>query len=129
MNTREMASEYRLSHWARILRDRSESGLSVKEYCKSAGFHENSFYYWQRKLREAAFEHMTEVQTGSCEMNLCAPSFAEVRLKEPTAGPALPETTQANQITVTLGELRITTDSTYPTDKLAELLRRLIRPC
>ena len=44
MNTREMASEYRLSHWARILRDRSESGLSVKEYCKSAGFHENSFY-------------------------------------------------------------------------------------
>ena len=129
MNTREIASEYRLSHWARIVRERSESDLSVKEYCKSAGFHKNSFYYWQRKLRETACEHFAEIKTGTCRTNLNAPSFTEIRLKGPTTGSALPETTQANQIIITLGELRITTDSTYPTGKLAELLRGLIQAC
>jgi len=58
MNTREVAKEYRLSHWAEVLRERSASGLSVKEFCKSAGFHENIYYYWQRKLREAACEEL-----------------------------------------------------------------------
>jgi len=58
MNTREIAKEYRLSHWAEVVRERRASGLSVKEYCKTGGFHENNYYYWQRKLREAACEEL-----------------------------------------------------------------------
>ena len=54
MNTRDIAEEYRLTHWAQIMRERQESELSIKAYCKQQGFHENVYYYWQRKLREAA---------------------------------------------------------------------------
>jgi putative transposase len=56
MNTRAIAAEYRLSHWAKIMQDRNESGMSIKEYCKTAGFHENKYYYWQRKLRALAYQ-------------------------------------------------------------------------
>ncbi len=49
MNTREIAVEYRLMYWAQILRERSKSGLSIKAFCKSKGFHENVNYYWQNK--------------------------------------------------------------------------------
>ena len=54
MNTRQIAEEYRLAHWAGILQERKESGLSVKVFCEKAGFHQNIYFYWQRKLREAA---------------------------------------------------------------------------
>jgi putative transposase len=54
MNTREVANEYRLSRWAGIMQERKESGQSVAKFCETAGFHENTYYYWQRKLREAA---------------------------------------------------------------------------
>ena len=54
MNTREIAVEYRLAHWAEIMRERQESGLSIKAYCESIGIHQNVYFYWQRKLREAA---------------------------------------------------------------------------
>ena len=54
MNTREIAEEYRLSHWAGVVRERQESGLSIKAFCEKAGFHQNIYFYWQRKLREAA---------------------------------------------------------------------------
>jgi transposase-like protein len=52
-DTRKIAAEYRLSHWAQIIRRQKESGRSIKEFCETAGFHQNSFFYWQRKLRDA----------------------------------------------------------------------------
>ena len=54
MNTREIAEEYRLSHWSEKMRERQELGLSIKAYCEQQGFHENVYYYWQRKLLKAA---------------------------------------------------------------------------
>ncbi len=56
MNTKEIATEYRLTHWAGIMRERSERGLIIRDYCKQSGFHENVYYYCQRKLKEAGAE-------------------------------------------------------------------------
>ena len=67
MNTWDIAAEYRLSHWAGIVRERAEKGVSVRLYCREAGIHENTYFYWQRKLREAAC-------TGLRDGNLPSPS-------------------------------------------------------
>jgi putative transposase len=58
MNTRKITQEYRLAHWAGIVRDRIESGLNIREFCDREGICENTYYYWQRKLRESACEEM-----------------------------------------------------------------------
>lgn len=63
MTTKEIATEYRLTHWAGIMRERIESGQSIRAYCKQAGFHENIYYYWQRKLREAGAEIIKSSQS------------------------------------------------------------------
>ena len=70
MNTREIAAEYRLSHWAQVMRERSESGLSIKAFCENAGFHENIYYYWQRKLRESACERVAGFQDEATHTRL-----------------------------------------------------------
>ena len=57
-NTRYIAEEFRLSHWAAIMRERQESGLSIKAFCESRGFHTNVYFYWQRKLRAAACQEL-----------------------------------------------------------------------
>lgn len=54
MNTRSVAAEYRLAHWAKVIQERADRGLSIRAYCEESGMHENTYYYWQRKLREAA---------------------------------------------------------------------------
>jgi len=56
MNTNEIAKEYRLAHWAQLMQERKEKGLSIKAFCLAEGFHENVYFYWQRKLREASCE-------------------------------------------------------------------------
>jgi transposase-like protein len=65
MNTRKIASEYRLSHWSDIVRKRTEIGCTVKAFCESEGIHPNSYYYWQRKLRESVCESISASDTSS----------------------------------------------------------------
>ena len=43
MNTKDIAAEYRLSHWAQVVQDRVEKGISIRLYCKEAGIHENTY--------------------------------------------------------------------------------------
>jgi len=62
-NTREMAAEYRLAHWAQVMQERNESGMSIKAYCESVGLHQNVYHYWQRKLRVAAMATHAEGET------------------------------------------------------------------
>jgi len=54
VNTRDIAADYRLAHWARIMQERVDRKLSIRAYCEETGIHENTYFYWQKKLREAA---------------------------------------------------------------------------
>ena len=127
MNTRKVAAEFRLSYWAQIMNKRQESGLSVKAFCENAGFHENIYYYWQRKLREAACEEISKIkkeETGS----LVPAKFVEVKAKEEPATPTL-IVDDPSQLRIEIGRIQIKADSGYPIGKLAELLREVTRSC
>ena len=54
MDVRQATAEHRLSHWSEVIKERQESGLTVKAYCESIGIHTNIYYYWQKKLRAKA---------------------------------------------------------------------------
>lgn len=127
MNTREKAEEYRLSHWAGIIRERKASGKSIRAYCRQSGIHENVYYYWQRKLRETACEGLAigeRPQTPApagwalCTLESRLPVIAE------QGEPAPPK-----QLTAEVNGVRITVNSGYPVEQLAELLRELVKSC
>ena len=65
MDTREVATEYRLAQWAQTIQARVQSGQSIKEFCASAGISRNAYFYWQRKLREGACAELAGKGTGS----------------------------------------------------------------
>jgi len=126
MNTREIATEYRLTHWAGIMCERKESGLSVKAFCENAGIHENAYYYWQKKLREAACGELSQNQCATTSMTPA--SFMEVKLAEEVAMPTPAEGMQG-KISVEYAGLRIMAGGEYPVEKLAALMREMRRPC
>ena len=45
-----------------MLRQRKESGLSVKEWCREQGLAEHIYYYRLRKLRQAACTALEQAQ-------------------------------------------------------------------
>jgi len=56
MDTKLATTQVRLQQWAAIVRERKESGLKVDDYCEAHNISRNAYYYWLRKLREAALE-------------------------------------------------------------------------
>ncbi len=127
MNTRKIAEEYRLSHWAGITRERKESGLSVRAYCRQAGFHENVYYYWQRKLREAACEELSNekapLPATPAGWALCATETKTATLTSSA------QIAMAEQLTVEISGMRITAGGRYPVEQMAQLLRELQKIC
>jgi len=108
------------------MRERKESGLSVRAFCENAGFHENIYYYWQKKLREAACSELSIIEGNT---SVKAPlSFTEVRLPVQTAI-SRSEVAFQNQVSIEAAGIRIIADSEYPIIKLTELLREVVRPC
>ena len=60
-NAIQVRNEYRKQQWMQIIQECQSSGLSNKEYCRQQGISEKSYYYWLRKLREAAAESMPQI--------------------------------------------------------------------
>ena len=123
MNTRYIAEEYRLSHWAGIMRERAESGLSITAFCKNAGFHTNVYYYWQRKLREAACEHIATTPQESRES-----SMVPVPNGWALCETAKPETSE-NPIRIEVGRFRVITTADVDSDHLSKVCRALLSLC
>jgi len=126
MNTRHIAEEHRLAHWAGIVHDRAESGLSIRAYCESAGFHENNYYYWQKKLREAACEELAKIQGK--QANMTPTSFMEIKVAPQNAHQSQTGSPQS-QVCIESAKVRITAGGDYPVDKLVALIREVTLPC
>lgn len=58
----EVKQEYQLQEWSGMLRERKESGLSVKQWCQEQGLAEHIYYYRLRKLRQAACTALKHAQ-------------------------------------------------------------------
>jgi len=125
MNTREIASEYRLAHWAKVMQERKERGQSIKAFCESEGMHTNVYYYWQRKLREAACEQLSKNQESTPALS----AFAEVKLADEYQQLARREDSHNDEILIETAGVRITAGSAFPMEVLAVLLREMTRSC
>jgi len=127
MNTRYIAAEYRLAHWAQIMRDRIESGLSIKGFCKNTGIHENTYFYWQKKLRVAACEQLAKKQASSTPSALTHPGFVEVKLR--ASHPPIQDSKAVpyGNLSIEVSDVKLTADCGYPVGQLAYLLRELVK--
>jgi putative transposase len=113
INTREIAKEYRLAHWAQVMRERTESGLSIKEFCRQVGICGNTYFYWQRRLRTiACAEPKLPVEQSAAAQGWVTLSNAET-------------SSVTGNITVEIGGCRITVDENTDTALLAKVCRAL----
>jgi len=136
MDIKAVTQDVRLSNWADAVRRRNESGKTAREWCRENGIHEKKYYYWQKKLREAACEEIlftVAANESSLPVKpLKAPltkSFAEIKLESGASQTALPFEPDGGRIHVKYGEIHITADDAYSPGNIATLLKELLKPC
>jgi len=129
MDTRKITADYRMAKWMQILQDRKASGETVKAYCQMIGVSKDAYFYWQKKLREAACEQLALIPAKSVQTGLIKPDFAEVKLQDAFQEVISTESGLYGSLHIKVSDVRIDVDSNYPADKLTHLLRELVRQC
>jgi len=125
VNMNEVAEEYRLSHWAEIIRAREASGLTIKDYCLNEGVNVSKYFYWLKKLRRAA---CTELGLMPAKQTVTpAPVFAEVKLPLQHTSPY--GNIFDTSISIDIAGLRFTAGSDYPISKLVEVIQVVSKTC
>jgi hypothetical protein len=133
MDTGRKTQETRLNHWVGVLRERAESGQTVKLWCKENNICVKTYYYWQRKLREASCD-AKEKQQASKQSQLPIPIFKKVQLIKHN-DKQVPETQEGSEhvnfhpLSIELKGIRMTAGESYPPAQLAYIIRELIGTC
>ena len=70
----EIRQQVRLNQWSAMVREREDSGLSVKAFCKQVGIATKTYYYRLRRLREAALKC---AQSGTVQPTTSQPELVQ----------------------------------------------------
>ena len=121
MRTRQVAAEYRLAQWSAALVERTAKGESIKEFCQNRGISRNTYFYWQRKLREAACRELMPAQqdTGRAVVQEVG---RYVKLRQWG-------TRRKKAITIEIGKSRITATADTDMELLTKVCRSLMSIC
>ena len=107
-NTQLATKQIRLQQWTAIIRDRQQSGMKVDEYCQSHGITRDMYFYWLRKVKEAALD------SSGIEL---------VELKEPEPSRSSDSYAQfTTEATISTGGLIIFVNSDTPKELLISLM-------
>lgn len=68
MNTQLVTADYRMSRWVQVIKERQNSGQTIRAFCKERGITEGAYFYWQRKLRQALCTGLSTL--GEAENNI-----------------------------------------------------------
>ena len=86
----KITHQVRAEHWAKIMNECINSGMSKTAWCRANGISEKQFFYWQRILRREAFENSRKssfpATVGTNQGMVPAPqrtvSFTEIKLPQ-----------------------------------------------
>lgn len=62
MDTKRITRQYRLQKWTKLIAERSASGLTIQAFCLERGISRNAYFYWLRRIRQAACQTLPAAQ-------------------------------------------------------------------
>lgn len=79
MNAKQIKHNLKIAEWTRLIQERQASGLTVESWCEKTGTSRDQYYYWLRRVRNAACTAIEERVSASMDPPEM-PSFAKVNI-------------------------------------------------
>jgi len=118
MDTQKVVTQIRLSGWNEAVKERIGSGQTVEAFCEEKGISKTTYYYRQKKVREAACAELVSVQNHDRENKPLPSGWAQLAEAEPA-------TAIESTVTLEIGGCRIIANTETDPDLLAKVCRVL----
>lgn len=116
MDTQKIVTQMRLSGWSEAVKERLASGQTVTEFCEAKGIRQTTYYYRQKKVREAACIDLMRAQNREDKI---VPS-GWVQLADPK-----PETVAASALTIEIDGFQLAVNGETDMELLAKVCRMM----
>ena len=70
--------QHRLEQWTKLIQECRSSGMKVDDWCETNGVTHHAYYYWLRKVRQAACQNLPAVN-GSKDLT----AFKRLEVQSP----------------------------------------------
>lgn len=120
MRISEMKRRSRAAEWAQNIRERQESGLTIKAWCTVHGIRDSQYYYWLKIMRSRAIEQAEQAGKGSALMKV-----EPERLPSSTAASPMDGVNEQPRITMRYGKATVEFPAGTPVTVIAEMLKTL----
>ena len=117
MGTREATHAYRLRHWTERISQCRNSGMTVKAWCERQNINIKNYYYWQRRVCEAANTELMKAQNCNSENGLVPRGWAQLSKPEHATTEAI--------LTIDISGCRISVNAKTGPELLAKVCRVL----
>jgi putative transposase len=114
-DTHKIVTQMRLSGWSEAVKERLTSGQTITEFCEAKGISQTTYYYRQKKVREAACAELVKAQN----QDGIVPS-GWMRLTD-----SEPETVAANALTIEVSGFHLAVNSKTDMELLAKVCRMM----
>ncbi len=112
-DTQKIVTQFRLSGWSEAVKERMAGGQTVEAFCEEKGISKTTYYYRQRKVREAACTELVRAQNR--EDGLVPNGWARLAGSEPV--------TVGESLTIEIGGFHITVNGETDAQLLAKVCR------
>lgn len=65
MDSTTLTRQVKLEKWTEMIRERNESGLTIAQWCTKHSINQAKYYYWLKRVRQAACDQLPAVNSGS----------------------------------------------------------------
>jgi putative transposase len=118
MDTRKVATEYRLTQWSQAIREKVSKGESIQEFCESRGISKNTYFYWQRKLRESVCQGLMPPTNDTA---IVPSGWAVCEPAKPPGGESM--------VQIEIGKYRVNVSAGVSSGELEKVCRVLMSLC
>jgi hypothetical protein len=118
MDTQKIVTQFRLSGWGETVKERIGSGQTVEAFCEEKGISRTTYYYRQKKVREAVCAELVRAQNHDRENKPVPSGWAQLAKAEPV-------TTAESTVILEAGGCRIIANTETDPDLLAKVCRVL----
>ena len=117
MELSKISQEVRLHEWAAVIKEARESGLSVRQWCKTNNVTEQQYYYWLKKIRKNITDQMPFEESQPENKT----AFIPIEVTEP----ALP-VKSTSKIIIIKDDIHIEVPETINEDLMMNIVRSLL---
>lgn len=122
MKAKQIIHQAKAAKWASLIKEQTESGLTIKQWCARSGHSFHAYNYWKHVFKETALENVDLPDIVPLNSPPVA-TLEEHSLKSPDSYKSREQINPSSSILVSLGDIRIEIGAPASDDMISSIIK------